>query len=92
MNIYLVILITMIATACVTGLIYHVIALTRRVEQLEAGSHTGKGNLPNRVKDDLMDAIATVNYLKMQMDADNAYVNQLWSQLVEIRDSKVSKS
>lgn len=91
MNIYLVILITMIATACVTGLIFHVVALTKRIELLEKANLTAKGKLPNHVKDDLMDAIATVNYLRSQQEAENAYIEQCWKQLVNIRDSKVGK-
>jgi len=91
MNIYVVICITFLATVCVCGLIHHLVMLTKRIEQLEKDSLTAKGKLPRRVQDDLMDAIATLNYIQINREVEDVYTNQLRDQLSAIRDNKQSK-
>ena len=94
MSMFSIITITFISTFLIAGLMFHYQELSRRVKELEKEASiklTAKGKLPRQVQDDLMDAISTVNYLRMQRDARQAYEEQLWNQLVKIRDQEVDK-
>lgn len=91
MNTLSIILITASITICICGLVFHLILLNKRVKELEQASLTGKGGLPRPVQDKLMDAIATLNYLQMNREVEDAYTTQLRNQLALIRDIQVKK-
>ena len=91
MNIWTAVAITFITTLCACGLVAHLWLLNRRIKDLENANLTAKGGLPRPVQDELMNAIATLNYLQMNREVEDAYTAQLRNQLSAIRDIKLKK-